>query len=100
MPYSLFTTFDYLGFWLYAVFGVMAAGPLLKGSTSSKLCGVTLGVYGIAYNGLLIAVLAGAFEAAQIEGYVLSVAFLLIVTLAAAVFNFRGMSGKGAQETV
>ncbi|MEM8661703.1 MAG: hypothetical protein AAGF35_12535 [Pseudomonadota bacterium] len=89
VPYSLFTSFDYLGFWLYAVFALMVAGPLLAGPTSSKLCGGLLGLYGIAYHAVVFGVLLGAVLSKDVEFFALSVALLLLLTLITAVFNFR-----------
>ena len=45
VPFSLYTSFDYLGFWLYAVFGLLVAGPLYSQAMSAKIAAVTLGVF-------------------------------------------------------
>ena len=83
VPYSLFTSFDYLGFWLYAVFGLMVAIPLYTEQLVSKILAVTLGVFGMAYHGLLVALLWGAIPTVEIEVWFLGVsALLLLVPLA------------------
>jgi hypothetical protein len=48
IPFSLYTSFDYLGFWLYAVFGLLVAGPLFGESLSSKVATICSGVFGAA----------------------------------------------------
>ena len=89
LPFSLFTSFDYLGFWLYAVVGLMVAGPLMAGSTASKVCAVMLGAYGLLYHLVVFGVLAGTIGGADVEAYALSVAMLLIIAVLAAVFLFK-----------
>lgn len=41
IPFSLYTSFDYLGFWLYAVFGLLVAGPLYGQAMSAKIAAVS-----------------------------------------------------------
>jgi hypothetical protein len=55
--FSLYTSFDYLGFWLYAVFGLLVAGALYGENMSAKITAVTVGVFGFVYHGLLAALL-------------------------------------------
>ena len=50
LPYSLFTSFDYLGFWMYGVFGLLIALPLFRLSLSAKIAAVALGLYGLLYH--------------------------------------------------
>jgi hypothetical protein len=93
IPFSLFTSFDYLGFWLYSLVALLVARPLLQFSLSAKISGITLGVFGILYNGIVIAILAGAIERALIETYIMSTAGLLLIVTVATLFLFkRGMA--------
>jgi hypothetical protein len=90
MPFSLFTSFDYLGFWLYAVFALLVARPLLQFPLSAKIAGFALGAFGILYHGVVIAVLTGAIGQADIETYAMSVAGLLLIVVIAMGIYFRG----------
>ena len=89
VPFSLYTSFDYLGFWLYSLFALLVARPLLSGASIEKLIGAMLGVYGLLYQGVMIAILAGAIERTQIELYIVGPALLLLVVAVAALFLFR-----------
>ena len=40
VPFSLYTSFDYLGFWLYGVFSLLVAGPLYGDKTSAKIAAI------------------------------------------------------------
>jgi len=90
IPFSLYTSFDYLGFWLYAVFGLLVVGPLYSDDMSSKVAAVTAGVFGIAFHGVLAAVLLSALESAGIEASFISVFALLLILVVAMLIRFRG----------
>jgi hypothetical protein len=90
MPFSLFTSFDYLGFWLYAVFALLVARPLLQFSLSAKIAGFALGAFGILYHGVVIAVLTGVIGQADIETYAMRVAGLLLIVVIAMGIYFKG----------
>jgi hypothetical protein len=92
VPFSLYTSFDYLGFWLYSLFALLVAGPLLRGSLTAKIIGITLRGFGLSYNGVVIAVLARAIAGPQIETYILGVSGLLFIVTVAGLFLFRGAS--------
>lgn len=56
-PYSLTTYFDYLGLWLWSLFGLLVARPLFRLSTSAKVAAISLGLFGVLYPvfyGLLV----------------------------------------------
>ena len=89
VPFSLYTSFDYLGFWLYAVFGLLVARPLYQGRASTKVAAVTLGVFGLIYHAALAALLVGAIGAANIESWFIGIAGLLLIAVVAALFVFR-----------
>ena len=44
IPFSLYTSFDYLGFWLYALFAVLMMKPLYGSDWSSKLIAILVGL--------------------------------------------------------
>lgn len=90
VPFSLFTAFDYLGFWLYAVFALLVARPLLQFPLSAKIAGYTLGAFGILYHGVVIAVWAGVIGQADIVTYAMSVAGLLLIVVVAMGIYFKG----------
>ncbi len=92
VPFSLYTSFDYLGFWLYSLFALLVAGPLLRGSLTAKIIGITLGGFGLSYNGVVIAILARAIAGPQIETYIVGVSGLLFIVTVAGLFLFRGAS--------
>lgn len=79
IPFSLYTSFDYLGFWLYSVFGLIAARPLYDSSIAAKAAAISLGLFGVIYQVLLVALLASAITAAEIETYFLGAALLLLI---------------------
>lgn len=89
IPFSLYTSFDYMGFWLYAVFGLLVAGPLYSDDMSSKVAAVTAGLFGVAFHGVLAALLFGALQSPDIEGPFSGVFILLLVLVVAMLFRFR-----------
>ena len=91
-PFSLYTSLDYLGFWLYSFFALLVALPLLRGASVAKLIGVMLGVFGVLYQGVVVAVLAGALESTEIELYVAGLYLPLLVVAVAALFLFKRAS--------
>jgi len=89
IPFSLYTSFDYLGFWLYAVFAVLAAGPLYGNTLTSKIAAVSLGLFGVIYHIALVALFFGAIVAVDIASYFLGTTLLLLVHVVAMAFVFR-----------
>ena len=89
IPFSLYTSFDYLGFWLYGVFAVLVMIPLYGDSISSRVAAVALGVFGVLYQLMLVALLVGIIAATQITAYFMSVAMLLLVVIIAMAFHFK-----------
>ena len=88
VPFSLYTSFDYLGFWLYGVFSLLVAGPLYGDKTSAKIAAITLGIFGIIYHGLLASLLLGSIASPDIESFFLVAASLLLVAVVVMGFNF------------
>jgi hypothetical protein len=89
IPFSLYTSFDYLGFWLYAVFGLLVAGPLYGENASAKIAAVTIGLFGLVYHGLLAALLLGAITPPDIESSFLGASGLLLIVVVAMIVTFR-----------
>lgn len=89
VPFSLYTSFDYLGFWLYALFGLLVAVPLYQEGVSTKIAALGFGLFGLIYHLALVALLVGALSVADIEGWFVGIAGLLIVPVVAALFVFR-----------
>ena len=101
IPFSLYTSFDYLGFWLYAVFALLVAGPLYGDALSNKIAAVSLGVFGVLYHLCLIALLLGSIGASDIETYFLGSTVLLFLNLVAMITVFyHGKSNAAAADTV
>ncbi|MEM7019553.1 MAG: hypothetical protein AAF512_19735 [Pseudomonadota bacterium] len=89
LPFSLFTSFDYLGFWLYAIFCLMLARPLYGPSLSAKLTAFCFGAYGVLFHLMLVGVLAGAVAPAEIGAYSSLIGMLLLVAVISLVFYFK-----------
>jgi len=89
IPFSLYTSFDYLGFWLYAVFGLLVAGPLFGESLSSKVAAICTGVFGAVFHCLLIALLIGEPASADVETMFLGSFAVLLVPVIAMMFRFK-----------
>jgi hypothetical protein len=96
VPYSLYTSFDYLGFWLWAVFALLTAGPLYGPTLSAKISSVCLGAFGILYHGIFIALLLGNIDPEDIEFSFSTPAVLVIITIVAMLFNFKSAMGSRA----
>lgn len=90
IPFSLYTSFDYMGFWLYAVFGLLVAGPLYSDDMRSQVVAVTAGLFGLTFHGLLAALLLGALASADIEASFLGVFVLLLILVVVMLLRFRG----------
>ena len=89
VPFSLYTSFDYLGFWLYAVFALLVAGPLFNGSISSKTAALGAGLFGCIFHGLFAMLLLGEIASADIETYFLGSVVFLLLSIVAIVPQFR-----------
>ena len=89
IPFSLYTSFDYLGFWLYSVFALLVAGPLLGDSKSAKVAAISLGLFGLIYQCLMVALFLGAIAPADIEAYFIGASMLLLFHLVAMSFTFK-----------
>lgn len=91
LPYSLFTSFDYLGFWMYAVLGLLVARPLFRLTLSAKIAAVAFGVYGLLYHLLFVGVLTGSIGPTEIGSYGGSIMALLVVPVIGMAVYFRNV---------
>ena len=93
IPFSLYTSFDYLGFWLYSLFALLVAIPLYSQSMATKISAVSLGLFGVIYQLMLLALWAGEIDALDIEGSFLGASVLLVVAIVAMAFEFKKAKG-------
>jgi len=89
LSFSLFTSFDYLGFWMYGVFGLLVARPLFRLTLSAKIAAVGLGLFGLLYHILLVGVLTRNVAQADIGAYSASIGALLLVPVISMAVYFR-----------
>lgn len=89
LSFSLFTSFDYLGFWMYGVFGLLVARPLFHQTLSAKIAAVALGLFGLLYHALFVGVMAGSVANADIGPYAESTGMLLLIPVVSLSVYFR-----------
>lgn len=89
LSFSLFTSFDYLGFWMYGVSGLLIARPLFRLTLSAKISAVGLGVFGLLYHLLLIGVMFGSVSTAEIGPYAESMGILLLIPVVSMAVYFK-----------
>lgn len=89
LPFSLFSSFDYLGFWMYAVFSLLIARPLFRLTLSAKIAAVALGAYGLLFHVLFAAVLTRNVAQADIGAYAETIGALLLVPIISMAVYFR-----------
>lgn len=89
LSFSLFTSFDYLGFWMYALFGLLVAAPLYRLTASAKVAGVSFGLFGGLYQLLLLGVMAGRISSGEISDYAETLFMLLLIPVVAMGIYFR-----------
>ena len=95
LSFSLFTSFDYLGFWMYGLFGLLVARPLFRLTLSAKIAAVGLGLFGLLYHLLLIGVMFGSVSTAEIGPYAESMGILLLIPVISMAVFFRNMMAAG-----
>lgn len=89
IPFSLYTSFDYLGFWLYAVFALLVAVPLYGNGLAEKVSAVTLGLFGVVYHVMLVAFWSSQIASPDVEVYFLTPSLLLLIATIAMAFHFK-----------
>lgn len=94
VPFSLYTSFDYLGFWLYSLFALLVAKPLFSSSLATKLASVTLGLFGVIYQLMLVALWASEIATVDIEASFIGISLLLIIAIIAMGYEFKKTSSS------
>jgi hypothetical protein len=89
ISFSLFTSFDYLGFWMYAVFALLVARPLFALALSAKIAALSLGIFGILYHVLFAAVMLGNVPTGDIGPYAETLGALLLIPVICMAIYFR-----------
>ena len=89
LSFSLFTSFDYLGFWMYGVFGLLVARPLFRLTLSAKIAAVGIGLFGVFYHLLFFGVMFGGVATADIGTYAESMGILLLIPVLSMAVYFR-----------
>ena len=89
LPFSLFQSFDYLGFWMYGVFGLLVARPLFRLSLSAKIAAVAFGLFGLLFHILFVGVLTGNLVTGDIGVYFESIGVLLLVPVISMAVYFK-----------
>ena len=92
IPFSLYTSFDYLGFWLYALFAVLMMKPLYGSDRVSKFIAILVGLFGIGFHVAFACLLLGVIQASDIEiSFGLSFIPLLLLILVLPVTFWRDL---------
>ena len=100
LPYSLYTALDYLGFWLYALFTLLIAGPLFGQLRSSRIAAVAAILFGVVFHGLLALLLTGNLATTDVEPMFTLAFTIMIVFVVAMSFQFRSaLSNPASLET-
>jgi len=89
LSFSLFTSFDYLGFWMYGIFGLLVARPLFSLTLSAKIAAVGLGLFGLLYHVLFAGVMTGNVVTADIGPYAESMGVLLLIPVISMAVYFK-----------
>ena len=97
-PYSLTSYFDYLGLWLWSLFGLLVARPLFRFSTSAKVAAVSLGLFGIIYPIFYGFLVTGVIPLSEITNYSTFMLLAWVGAFAMGVYC-RGESRNGASMT-
>jgi hypothetical protein len=89
IPFSLYTSFDYLGFWLYSVSALLTMAPLYDRDWASRLASLSLGLFGLGFNLAFVLLLWGVVGAPEIEmSFGMSIIpLLLLILIMIAIFR-------------
>lgn len=87
--FSLYAALEELGFWMWAVFGLIVAVPLYGDSVASKIAAVTLGYIGISYHVLVATLLVGIVDLPSIYGYLEFSFNIIVIVIIAMGFQFK-----------
>ena len=67
IPFSLYTSFDYMGFWLYSLFALLVMVPMVDRDWPSKLAALSLSLFGIGFHVAFAMLIFGVIGASDIE---------------------------------
>ncbi|ARN73075.1 hypothetical protein [Oceanicoccus sagamiensis] len=96
IPFSLYTSFDYLGFWLYSVFALLVAIPLYGQAITAKITSISLGLFGVIYQLMMVALFMGEIAPQDIEANFLGASLLLILVVIVMIPNFKSAMSSGS----
>ena len=96
LAFSLTSSLDYLGFWMYAVFALLVARPLFRLTVGAKIAAVGFGLYGFLYHVLLVGVMARSVATGEIGVYAEALGVLLVVSVIGMAVHLR-RSGATAE---
>ncbi|MBD54296.1 MAG: hypothetical protein CMM05_04335 [Rhodopirellula sp.] len=100
IPFSLYTSFDYMGFWLYALFAVLTMKSLYGSDWASKLIAILVGLFGIGFHVAFAGLLLGVFQAPDIElSFGLSFVPLLVLLPILVITFWRDLKQAPASES-
>ncbi len=97
LSFSLFTSFDYLGFWMYGIFGLLVAWPLFRLSLSAKIAAVGFGLFGLLFHLLFIGVMTRSVATEDVGVYAESIGVLLLIPVISMAVFFRKAMKAGNQ---
>jgi hypothetical protein len=89
LPFSLHASLEYLGFWMYGVFGLLVARPLFRLTLSAKIAAVALGLFGLLFHILFVGVMAGSVATADINPYGNWIFVLILIPVISLTVYFR-----------
>ena len=92
IPFSLYTSFDYMGFWLYSLFALLVMVPMVDRDWLSKFAALLLGLFGVGFHVAFAMLIFGVIGAADIEvSFGLSfIPLLLLLLVMLAIFRRAG----------
>jgi hypothetical protein len=93
VSFGLAPSLDYLGFWLYALIGLLLFRPLFALSASAKVAAVTLLLFGVIFHLVFVAIYLSLVSQGDIPAIIESSGVLLLVASIALFFQFRAQRG-------
>lgn len=94
VTFGLAPSFDYLGFWLYALIGLLLFRPLLALSVSAKIAAVAFFLFGLLFHFIFVAAYVDLLSYRDIPAaFDLAGLLLLVIASTALFFQFRAQRG-------
>jgi hypothetical protein len=89
IPFSLYTSFDYMGFWLYSLFALLVMVPMFDRDWLSKFAALSLGLFGMGFHVAFAMLIFGVIGAPDIEvSFGLTfIPLLLLILVMVAIFR-------------